>query len=181
MTAARVASVARSPRHGFTKVACERIRLVTGLGVEGDAHFGETVQHRSRIAQDPTQPNRRQLHLIHEELLDELSTRGFALSPGALGENVTTRGVDLLGLGTGARLLLGEDVVVEITGLRNPCRQLDDFQPGLMEAVLDRDDAGRLIRKAGVMAIVIDGGEVQPGARIEVVPPSGPHRALEPV
>jgi MOSC domain-containing protein YiiM len=149
--------------------------------VEGDAHLGETVKHRSRVARDPSQPNLRQVHLIHAELHDELLVAGFAVSAGEMGENVTTRGVDLLRLPTGTRLHLGDTAVVEVTGLRNPCVQLDHFQQGLMEAVLERDEQGRLIRKAGVMAIVIVGGEVRPGDPIIVEMPPEPHRPLKPV
>ncbi len=157
------------------------MRLLAGLGVEGDAHLGETVKHRSRVRRDPTQPNLRQAHLIHAELHDELRAAGFAVAPGEMGENITTRGVDLLGLPTGTRLHLGETAVVEMTGLRNPCAQLDTIQPGLMAATLDRDDEGRLIRKAGVMAIVLASGEVRPGDAIRVELPPEPHQPLEPV
>ncbi|HEX9414176.1 MAG TPA: MOSC domain-containing protein, partial [Ktedonobacterales bacterium] len=150
-----------------------------GLGVEGDAHLGETVKHRSRVARDPTQPNRRQVHLIHAELHDELRAVGFVVSAGQMGENVTTRGVDLLDLPSGTRVHLGNTAVVEVTGLRNPCVQLDRFQSGLMAAVLGRDEDGRLIRKAGVMAIVLVGGEVRPGDPIIVELPPEPHRSLE--
>src|SRR5437016_6504869 len=131
-----VTAVSRSPTHTMTKPNAASIRLVAGLGVEGDAHQGVTVKHRSRVARDPTVPNLRQVHLIHAELFDELSAAGFAVSAGLMGENVTTRGVDLLGLPTGARLHLGKKAVVEITGLRNPCRQLDKLQSGLMAATL---------------------------------------------
>jgi MOSC domain-containing protein YiiM len=165
----------------MSKPACARITLLAGLGVEGDAHAGETVQHRSRLARDPSAPNLRQVHLVHEELLQELRARGFALEPGELGENVTTRGVDLLGLPAGARLRLGEDAIVEVTGLRNPCVQLDGLRPGLMAATLERDPEGRLVRKAGVLAIVLAGGVVLPGDPIRVVLPPAPHRRLEPV
>jgi MOSC domain-containing protein YiiM len=149
--------------------------------VEGDAHLGETVKHRSRVARDPSQPNLRQVHLIHAELHDELRVAGFAVSAGQMGENVTTCGIDLLGLPTGTRLRLGKTAVVEVTGLRNPCIQLDRFQPGLMAAVLGRDEHGALIRKAGVMAIVLTDGEVRPGDPIIVELPPAPHRFLEPV
>ncbi|HWA48751.1 MAG TPA: MOSC domain-containing protein [Dongiaceae bacterium] len=157
------------------------IRLIAGLGVEGDAHAGVTVKHRSRVARDPTQPNLRQVHLIHAELHDELRAAGFALAPGQMGENITTRGIDLLSLPTGTRLHLGPDAVVEVTGLRNPCNQLNGLQPGLMNAVLDRDADGNLIRKAGVMGIVLVGGDVRPGDAIGVEMPSGVQRALAPV
>lgn len=177
----RVTAVSRSAEHSLVKPGREAIRLLQGLGVEGDAHLGETVKHRSRVARDPTAPNLRQVHLIHAELHDELRTAGFTVSAGQMGENITTRGVDLLGLPTGTRLQLGEAAVVEVTGLRNPCAQLDRLQPGLMAAVLGRDEQGNLIRKAGVMGIVLNGGEVRPGDPIRVELPPQPHRALGPV
>lgn len=176
-----VTVVSRSGSHTFSKPACDNIRLLTGLGVEGDAHMGETVKHRSRVARDPTQPNLRQVHLIHAELHDELNASGFTVAAGVLGENVTTRGVDLLGLPTGARLHIGDTAVVEVTGLRNPCHQLDDFQSGLMKAVLGRDERGNLVRKAGVMAVVLSGGDVRPGDPVHVTLPPPPHQALRQV
>jgi MOSC domain-containing protein YiiM len=141
--------------------------------------MGETVKHRSRVRKDPTAPNLRQVHLIHAELFDELRPKGFVVQPGELGENVTTRGLDLLALPTGTKLQLGDSAVVEITGLRNPCVQIDRFQPGLMAATLDKDVAGHLIRKAGVMAIVLSGGDVRPGDAIRVQLPDGPQRPLQ--
>ncbi len=176
-----VTAVSRSAAHTFSKPNRDSIRLLAGLGVEGDAHLGETVKHRSRVARDPTQPNLRQVHLIHAELHDELRAAGFAVEPGQMGENVTTRGLDLLGLPTGTRLHLGPEAVVELTGLRNPCAQLDGLQPGLMAATLARDERGNLIRKAGVMAVVLAGGEVRPGDAIRVELPPEPRRPLEPV
>jgi MOSC domain-containing protein YiiM len=176
-----VVAVSSSGWHGFSKATRESIRLLAGLGVEGDAHAGVTVKHRSRVRRDATQPNLRQVHLIHEELHDELRAAGFIVVAGAMGENVTTRGVDLLGLPRGTLLHLGGSAVVEITGLRNPCGQLDQYQPGLMAAVLERDANGGLIRKAGVMGIVHTGGSVRAGDRIEVELPPGPHWRLEPV
>lgn len=176
-----VAAVSRSATHTMSKPNEGSIRLLVGLGVEGDAHLGETVKHRSRVARDPSQPNLRQVHLIHAELHDELREGGFVLAAGQMGENVTTRGVDLLDLPTGARLHLGEAAVVEVTGLRNPCAQLDGIQPGLMAATLDRDDRGNLVRKAGIMGVVIAAGEVRAGDPIRVELPSEPHRALQPV
>jgi MOSC domain-containing protein YiiM len=173
-----VVSVARSGEHTLGKPRRDAIRLLAGLGVEGDAHAGETVKHRSRVRRDPTQPNLRQVHLIHAELHDELRTAGFDVAPGQMGENVTTRGIDLLGLPTGARLRLGQDAELELTGLRNPCVQLNGIQPGLMEATLDRDPSGRLIRKAGVMAVVRRGGEVRTGDPIAVELPPAPHAPL---
>jgi MOSC domain-containing protein YiiM len=176
-----VLAVARSPAHGFSKPVEPRIRLLAGLGVEGDAHLGVTVKHRSRVRRDPTQPNLRQLHLIHSELLEELAAFGFRVAPGQLGENVLTRGLDLLALPRGTRLRLGAQALVEVTGLRNPCHQLDDFQPGLMAATLGRDAEGRLVRKAGVMAVVLAGGEVAPGDPIVIEQPPAPQAPLEPV
>ncbi len=174
-----VIAVARDEGHRFSKPLLPAIRLLAGLGVEGDAHCGETVKHRSRVAVDPTQPNLRQVHLIQAELFEELATNGFSLRPGDMGENVTTRGLDLLSLPAGTRLRLGPDALVAITGLRNPCVQIEAFQPGLLKAVLGRDADGKLIRKAGIMGIVLAGGEVRPGDPIGVSLPALPHRALE--
>jgi MOSC domain-containing protein YiiM len=176
-----VTAVSRSATYTFSKPNEGSILLLAGLGVEGDAHLGATVRHRSRMAREPDRPNLRQVHLIHAELLDELAASGFSVSPGQMGENVTTRGIDLLGLPVGARLYLGDAAVVELTGLRDPCSQIDRFRPGLLAAVLDRDGQGNLIRKAGVMAVVLTGGEVRPGDPIRVELPPAPHRALEPV
>lgn len=176
-----VVAVSAERGHGFSKKPQVWIRLITGLGVEGDAHAGTTVKHRSRVARDPSQPNLRQVHLIHAELFDELATRGFTLAPGDIGENILTRGIDLLGLPTGTRLTIGDHAVVQITGLRNPCVQLDRFQAGLMAATLDRDAQGGLIRKAGVMAIVLTGGDVRPGDGIVPTLPTQPYRPLLPV
>jgi MOSC domain-containing protein YiiM len=178
---ATVVAVSAARGHGFSKTPQMWIRLTAGLGVDGDAHAGATVKHRSRVARDPSQPNLRQVHLIHAELFDALADRGFRLRPGDIGENVLTRGLDLLALPTGVRLLLGEQVVVEVTGLRNPCAQLDRFQPGLMAAVLDRTPDGGLIRKAGVMGIVVAGGELRPGDPIAIQHPPAPWRPLAPV
>jgi MOSC domain-containing protein YiiM len=176
-----VVAVCRSPAHTMSKPLSGTIRLVEGLGVEGDAHQGVTVKHRSRVAKDPTVLNLRQVHLMHAELFDELRHAGFHVSPGQMGENVTTRGIDLLALPAGALLRLGHQAVVEVTGLRNPCRQLNGLQPGLMNATLVRDDDGNLVRKAGIMGIVLKGGEIADGDPIEVELPLEPHRPLEPV
>lgn len=178
---AEVVAVSRSATHTMSKPSEASIRLIAGLGVEGDAHAGKTVKHRSRVARDPSQPNLRQVHLIHAELFEELADAGFAIVPGQLGENVTTRGLDLLALPTGTRLRLGADAVVEVTGLRNPCAQLEGISRGLMSAVLDRDEQGALVRKAGVMGIVLAGGEIRAGDAIQVELPDAPHRALSPV
>ena len=181
MRSAFVITVGRDVAHAFSKPPRATIRLITGLGVEGDAHAGLTVRHRSRVARDPTAPNLRQVHLIHAELHDELNRLGFDVGPGDMGENITTCGLDLLRLPAGTRLMIGPRAVVEITGLRNPCPQLDDFRPGLMKAVLGRDSEGGLVRKAGVMAVVLGGGVVSPGDAIEVAVPTGPHVPLRPV
>jgi MOSC domain-containing protein YiiM len=177
----RVAAVHRSASHTFSKFADDAVVLVAGVGVHGDAHAGETVRHRSHAARDARQRNLRQVHLLHAELFDELMAADFAVWPGDLGENITTRGIDLLALPAGAQLQIGRSAVLGITGLRNPCSQLNRFQPGLMAAVLDRDDQGRLLRKAGVMSVVLAGGEVRPGDAIEVLLPQPPFRALAPV
>ena len=176
-----VVAVCSSPTHTMSKPPTGAIRLVEGLGVDGDAHQGVTVKHRSRVAKDPSVPNLRQVHLMHAELFDELRAAGFQVSAGLMGENITTLGVDLLALPTGARLRLGGDAIVEVTGLRNPCRQLDKLQPGLMQATLARDAAGNLVRKAGIMGIVVAGGEVGEGDRIAVELPPEPHQPLAPV
>lgn len=176
-----VTAVSSNPAHTFSKHTQGSIRLLAGLGVEGDAHSGDTVKHRSRVRANPNQPNLRQVHLIHSELHDDLREQGFAIAPGQMGENITTRGIALLDLPTGTRLHIGSDAVVEITGLRNPCAQLDNFQPGLTASVLDRDADGNLIRKAGIMGIVISGGEVCPGDSIRVVLPPEPRCPLQPV
>ena len=174
-----IVAVARDEGHRFSKPLLPAIRLLAGLGVEGDAHCGKTVKHRSRVKVDPTQPNLRQVHLIHAELFEELAGKGFSLRPGEIGENVTTRGLDLLALPAGTRLRLGSEALVEVTGLRNPCVQIEAFQPGLLKAVLGRDANGHLVRKAGIMAIVLEDGEVRPGDSIVVTLPALPHRALE--
>ncbi len=181
MTAATVVAVSRSATHDVRKDREDVIRLVEGLGVDGDAHKGVTVQHLSRIRRDPTQPNLRQVHLIHAELHDELRAAGFDISPGQMGENVTTRGVDLLGLAHGTRLHLGPDAIVEVTGLRNPCRRLNELAEGLIGACLDHADDGSLIRKAGILGVIVRGGEVRPGDRVVVEAPEGRPEPLAPV
>jgi MOSC domain-containing protein YiiM len=174
-----VTAVFRSATHTMRKNLESSIRLLAGLGIEGDAHMGVTVKHRSRVAADPTQPNLRQVHLIHSELHDELRMRGFQVQAGEMGENITTFGLDLLALPVGARLRIGSEAMLEVTGLRNPCLQLDGLEPGLMKAVLDRDAGGNLVRKAGIMAVVISGGLVRAGDAIQVDFLPEPHRALE--
>jgi MOSC domain-containing protein YiiM len=175
---ATVTAVFSSPTHTMSKAARGQIRLLTGLGVEGDAHLGVTVKHRSRVAADPTQPNLRQVHLIHSELHTELFGKGFTVAAGQMGENITTADIDLLALGVGARLHIGDQAILEITGLRNPCLQLEGIHKGLMKAVLDTDESGQLIRKAGIMGVVVAGGEVRAGDAIRVTHPLE-HRALE--
>ena len=178
---ARVVAVARSATHTFSKTIDDKIQLEAGLGVAGDAHNGVTVKHRSRVKKDPTQPNLRQVHLMHEELFAELRSFGFDIAPGDLGENVTTTGVDLLGLPQGARLRIGPSAVIEVTGLRNPCVQIDAFRRGLMHAVLGKAPDGSLIRKSGVMAVVLAGGSIERGDPIMIALPEGEQRPLQPV
>jgi MOSC domain-containing protein YiiM len=176
-----VVAVHRDATHRFTKAPVDRITLLAGLGVEGDAHAGRTVQHRSRVRRDPTQPNLRQVHLMHAELLEGVTGLGYDVAPGNLGENVTTRGVDLLDLPVGAVLHLGPDAQVEITGLRNPCVQIDRFRTGLLKEMVRTTDDGTVVRLAGVMGVVTVGGDVRPGDVVRVSLPAAPHRPLEPV
>ncbi len=173
-----ITAVCQSATHTMSKPKVAKIHLLQGLGVKGDAHQGVMVKHRSRVARDPTQPNLRQVHLIHSELHDELRDKGFEIAEGQMGENITTRGIDLLALPKGSRLQLGTNAIVEITGLRNPCLQLDGLQQGLMAAVLDKDSEGNLIRKAGVMTIVLESGDVFPNDIIRVELPALPHEPL---
>ncbi|WP_431686268.1 MOSC domain-containing protein [Hahella sp. NBU794] len=174
-------AVSKSDQHVFSKTQTPSITLIAGEGVEGDAHRGVTVKHRSRVKKNPQAPNLRQAHLVHNELLEGLRQQGFQVAPGVIGENITTQGLDLLSLPTGARLTIGEQVEVEITGLRNPCAQLDNCQKGLTAAVLDRDEQGELVRKAGVMAIVLTGGVIKEGDAIAVSLPPEPYLPLAPV
>lgn len=176
-----VVAVSRKKSHGVDKSNQLMIRLVAGEGVEGDAHCGAKVRHRSRRRFNPGLPNLRQAHLLHAELFDELARQGFAVRPGLMGENITTRGVDLLALPKGARVHLGESAVVELTGLRNPCVQLEAIQPGLMQACLGRGPDGEPVRKAGVMGVVLHGGEVKAGDAVRIDLPAGPHTPLTPV
>lgn len=179
--APRVLAVCLRRGHHFGKPPALSIRLLPGLGVEGDAHAGAKVTHLYLARKNPDAPNLRQVHLMHSELFDGLRTKGFDIAPGDLGENITTAGIDLLGLSAGTKLHLGDQAVIEITGLRHPCGQIDAFRKGLLKAVLDKDAHGRLIRKSGVMSIVLSGGDVRPGDPIRIEPPAGPHRPLLPV
>ncbi len=174
----QVIAVALSAKHRFSKTPVMQITLVSGLGVAGDAHFGATVQHRSRLQRDPTAPNLRQVHLLQSELFDELKTFGFSVHPGQLGENITTTGIDLLGLAEGTRLRIGGQAIVVVTGLRNPCSQIDGLQKGLMAQTLGRTAEGSVVRKAGVMGVVVQGGDVVAGDDIVIELPTGPHRSL---
>ncbi|MBS1818879.1 MAG: MOSC domain-containing protein [Acidobacteria bacterium] len=178
-TEGTVVAVARDRGHHFSKPTAMFIRIVTGLGVEGDAHAGATVKHRSRVARNPLQPNLRQVHLLQAEVLDELNRNGFPITPGMLGENITTRGIDLLALPQGTRLHVGPTAIVEVTGLRNPCVQIENFHEGLLEAVLEKQPGGRVVRKTGVMSIVVADGEIAPGDTVRVQLPPRPHVPLE--
>jgi MOSC domain-containing protein YiiM len=179
MNKAIVKSVSKSSSHTFSKYNCKKIVLLKGLGVDGDAHLGKTVKHRSRVAHDPTQPNLRQIHLIHSELFDELKEKGFDLQDGQIGENITTKGIELLNLPKDTVLNIGKTAKIMITGLRNPCKQLDSLKQGLMKAVLDKDENGNLIRKAGIMGIVLEGGEVEIGDVIKIELPKKPYTKLD--
>lgn len=176
-----VIAVSTSAEHSFSKTNQNSIELIAGHGIKGDAHAGKKVKHRSRVRKDPSQPNLRQVHLIHQELYNELKEKDFNVYPGCLGENITTSGIDILELPRDTILQLGDQARIQITGLRNPCSQLDNFQEGLMRAVLDRDDEGNLVRKSGIMSIVIASGVVKAGDPIYVELPTGAHSSLEPV
>jgi len=165
----------------MAKATRKSILLVAGVGIQDDVHSGPTVRHRAQIRRGAERPNLRQVHLLAGELHDELFLRGFAVGPGQMGENILTRGIDLLLLPTGTRLHLGSEAVVEVTGLRKPCSQLDDLQDGLMAAVLDRDEHGTVIRKAGIMGVVAIGGIVRPHDPVEIEFPVAPHEPLHPV
>jgi MOSC domain-containing protein YiiM len=178
--AASIVAVSRDGQHRFSKPNADAITLIEGIGVEGDAHSGRTVQHLSRVARDPTQPNVRQVHLIHRELFNELAANGYSVAPGDMGENVTTSGIDLLGLSRGTRLHLGDEAIIEITGLRNPCTQINGLASGLMKQTLGKDEDGNLVRKAGVMSVVLVGGVVKAGDSIRIDAPDV-HLPLAPV
>ena len=180
-SAPHVLAVASDDAHRFSKPTRESITLIEGYGVEGDAHAGATVQHRSRLERTPAAPNLRQVHLIHAELFDDMAGRGHGVSPGALGENITTVGIDLLGLPRGARLEIGETAVLEVTGLRNPCSQINGLSKGLMKELVHIDEAGETVRLAGVMSIVVSGGVVRPGDGIRIILPQGSHEPLRAV
>ena len=179
MNTPTIVAVSRSGQHTFSKQNQPVVNLIAGVGVEGDAHAGKKVKHRYLVGLDATKPNIRQVHLIQAELFDELNANGFSVGPGQLGENITTRGVDLLALPTGTKLNIGEGVVIELTALRNPCSQIDNFQKGVLKAVLDKDEEGNVIRKAGVMGIVQNGGEIRPGDALTVSLPAEPYHPLE--
>lgn len=198
MSQAEVIAVCRDGLHRFSKAPVDRITLIEGLGVEGDAHAGTRVQHRSRVRRNPDQPNLRQVHLLHREPFDDARDQGYVLSPGDLGENILTEGLDILSLPEGTVLEIGDTAVVRLTGLRNPCRQINDFRPGLLKVVLARENgtprdepapstaspqaqSTPLIRKAGVMSVVQRGGSVSAGDPITVKLPPAPHHPLAPV
>jgi MOSC domain-containing protein YiiM len=177
----QVVSVSRSPVHGFSKEVLPEIRILAGFGVEGDAHAGGKVQHLYRVRRNPNAPNLCQVHLLQAELFDELRAQGLEVAPGQMGENITTRNLELLTLPVGTRIHLGPQAIVEVTGLRDPCNQLNTLHPGLMKACIARDHNGTLIRKAGIMAIALQSGVVQPGDPISIEVPQGEWRAMGPV
>ena len=176
---AKVIAVNINPDHSFSKTPVKEIKLIVGQGVEGDAHMGEKVKHRSRVRQNPDQPNLRQVHLIHKELFDELRLQGHPIEPGQIGENITTENIELLALPRGTKLKLGPEAEIEITGLRNPCQQLNDFQAGLMDKLIYKNEAGELIRKSGIMAVVTKSGKVSAGDRIRITLPQKPYKKLD--
>jgi len=176
---AYVLGVSRDSAHNFSKPPVTSIRVIEGLGVEGDAHAGRTIQHLGRMRSDPTLPNLRQVHLIHAELHDELRALGYDVNPGELGENVTTRGLDLLGLPQHTRLHIGPDAILEVTGLRSPCQQINTYTPGLLKEVIQTHEDGSIIRKTGIMTVVVTTGGIHPGDPIAVHLPDGPHLPLE--
>ena len=182
MSEGEVVAVSRALRHGFAKQPQPAIRLLAGEGVEGDAHRGTTVQHLYQVRRDPTQPNLCQVHLFAAEKLEELAAAGYVLGPGEMGENVLTRGVDLLRLPRHTRVRLGAQAVVEITGLRTPCSQIDGYRRGLQRLLWGpRDAKGRRERRAGVMAVVLTGGDVSPGDCLVLELPPKRHLPLKPV
>ncbi|WP_369026197.1 MOSC domain-containing protein [Qipengyuania sp. RANM35] len=175
----RVVAVSAGPGHNFSKPVRDAVTLIEGLGVEGDAHLGRTVKHRSRVAVDPSQPNLRQVHLISVELLEEMASLGFDLAAGDLGENILVRGLDLIDLPRGSRLQIGGTAEIEVTGLRNPCRQIENFRPGLLKPMIGRDAQGRAVLKTGIMGVVLKGGEVRAGDPVLAILPPQPHVRLE--
>jgi MOSC domain-containing protein YiiM len=178
MSRATVLAVHACSTHEFSKSAAESIELVAGVGVVGDAHAGAQVKHRSRVAADPTQPNLRQVHLMHGELFDFVADKGYTVEPGNLGENITTSGIDILGLPTGTTLALGPDALVTLTGLRNPCGQINGFSEGLLKELVYNDEDGNTVRLGGVMSVVIRGGIVRPDDEIQIGLPPQPHHPL---
>ena len=174
-----VIALHRSAVHNFSKQPETSLNLLQGLGIEGDAHMGATVKHRSRVAANPNQPNLRQVHLLHAEMIDEIRGKGFDIKSGDVGENITTHGIDLINLPRHTRLHIGSSVILSVTGLRNPCAQLDNFQSGLTQAFLGKTADGKLIRKAGIMAIVLESGAIHQGDEIRLELPSPPHLMLE--
>lgn len=179
MMHAKVIAVSKSKVHGFSKAVEESITLIEDYGVEGDAHAGKKIQHVFLAKEDPERKNIRQVHLIASELFSDLSDKGFSVSAGQLGENITTQGIDLLSLFTGTRLHIGNDAIVELTALRHPCIQIDEFQKGLLKRVVHKNSDGKIVRKVGVMGIVLAGGVVNPNDDIIIEMPSEPHQDLE--
>jgi len=172
-----VLAVHRSDEHTFAKPTVDSVTLLPGLGVEGDAHLGAQVKHRSRVAADPNQPNLRQVHLVMSELLDDVRAAGHEIEPGRLGENVTTTGIDLIGLPVGSMLRIGDTALVALTGLRNPCKQIRDVGDGVLKMMfVDGERYGRpgeQIGRTGVMGVVVAGGTVSAGDEIAVRYPAG--------
>jgi len=172
-----VMSVNQAARHDVRKTPVAALHLRSGLGADGDAHYGATVQHRYDRRRDPSRLNLRQVHLIGAELLEELGRAGYRIAPGDLGENITTADIDLASLPAATRLHIGSSAVLELTGLREPCVLLDRIAPGLRLAACG-ERSGETILRHGAMAIVVAGGEVRAGDAIEISLPPSPHRPM---
>jgi MOSC domain-containing protein YiiM len=172
-----VVAVHRKEEYGVFKEIQESVHLVKGFGVQGDAHMGTLVQHRYNKKQNPNQPNLRQVHLIQAELFDDLKELGLIVKPGEMGENITTRNIDIINLPLDTKLHLGDSAILQLTGLREPCGQLNTVQKGLKNAVLDESGKSRV----GVMSVVLRGGAVKADDLIRVELPSEPHQDLQPV
>lgn len=180
MSSPIVIAVASDSKHNIIKPIRESVRLIAGWGVEGDAHAGKTVQHRYDKRRNPDAPNLRQVHLMHSELFDQVSGLGLSVKPGQMGENITTRHIDILNLPRGTQLRIGE-AVIEITGLRNPCKYLNQIAPGLLKACLGKHEDGTNFPHSGVMGVILADGEVKAGDEIHIITPPKPHERLKPV
>jgi MOSC domain len=172
-----VVAVAADRGHRFSKPTRDRIVLLEGHGVEGDAHAGPFVRHRYLARRRPRVPNLRQVHLIPSELFRSLSEAGFEVAAGDLGENITTTGLDLERMPLGTLIEFGLMAMIELTGLRTPCVLIDRFQAGLKRQVLSSDETGPPF-KCGVLGVVRSGGPVAAGDAARARLPSSRFRTL---